>query len=233
MAAWQCQENLALSYNKVTMPVTAARACPYFKMAWPGLLKVPCLLKVPHLLPHEGLGHPRLHLYKARRTGSTLKEKIPALSWNHISDAPERRQAFMASKALNLFPSKGPGRYFSWDRYQEVCCPSCSSKQGHLWHQTMLLKPSSWQLLKASSSRAHTACLMISSTACLPSWTTNCSLYPVWLSFHLSAVVSHPARRWWESTAPSPPSLHRELDIESLPRLCSSAPSQFLQIFIG
>lgn len=89
MTAWQCQDDLALSYSEVTVHVTAARACPCFKMAWPGLLKA------PHLLPHKELEHPSLHLHKACRSGSTLKKKISALSWNHISDAPERRQVFM------------------------------------------------------------------------------------------------------------------------------------------
>lgn len=119
--------------------------------------------------------------------------------------------------------------------YQELCCPSSSSEQGHLWHQTTLLK-SVQAALKASSHRAYTACLMISATVSLPSWTTNCSLYPVCLSCHLSAAGSRPARHWWEDMAPSSPSLpcqYRQLDTGSFPRLCPLATPQFLQIFIG
>lgn len=195
-----------------------------FKMAWPGLLKV------PHLLPHKGLGH--LRLYKARRTGSTLKEKISALSWNHISDAPERRQVFMSSKALNLLPSKGPCRYFSWDRHQEVCCPAqsrvtCDTRPCY----SSLCPGSSWKPPATEPTQPVWWCLPL--PACPHG--QQIALYALSDSPFIFQLC-HPARHWWERMAPSPPSLscpYRQLDIASSPRLCPSASSQFLQIFIG
>lgn len=64
--------------------------------------------------PTQGSGAPMPYLYKARRSGSTLKKKISALSWNDLSDEPERRQVFMWTQALHLLLSKG---HLGWDGY--------------------------------------------------------------------------------------------------------------------
>lgn len=224
---------LPVNANKILHWATAGSLCVWQQPELAHVSKWHDLVSWKLLIcSHTRVRAPTPHLYKARRSGSALKKKISDLSWNDLSDAPERRQVFMWTQALHLILSKG---HLSWGGYRGLLS-KLQLRAGSPVTPDHVTQAFVQAALKASSHRAYTACLMISATACLPSWTTNCSLYPVWLSFHLSAAGSRPARHWWEDMAPSSPSLpcqYRQLDTASFPRLCPSVSSQFLQIFMG
>lgn len=78
------------------------------------------------------------------------EENICFVLKSHLWCTREKAGLYV-NQSLELTYFKSPTQAFSLEWISEVCRPSSSSKLGHLWHQTMLLKPLSRQLLKATS----------------------------------------------------------------------------------
>lgn len=191
-AAWQCHEGLALSYNQVTVHVTAARACPCSKMPWTGLTKT------PHLLPHRGQG--RLHLYKARRSGSTLKKKITCFALKSHLWCTREKAGLYVNQNLEVTSFRRAIQAFRLGWIPRGLSAKLQLKAGSPCYSS-ICPGSSWK--PPATEPTQPAWWLLTLPACLHG--QQIVLYNQsdinWVYKALiSAVVSHP-------TAPSPPSL--------------------------
>lgn len=232
ITAWKLQEDLALSYRKVNMHLIAAQASPYFKMAWPALLKASSVLPT-----QEGRGAPEPSpLHSTQELGILWRSKYrlcPEIT--ALVDQSEGRCSYKPNCWIYFFLKDHRRIQVGRDVERSLVQPPAQSRVtceiAQVFVQAAL---ESLQQRSLHSLSGWPPPL----PACPHEEKVAPYIQPEPLLFQLSAIVSHPARHHCKSVAPSPwspPCWYRQVTIRSscsnlFPRLSKPQPFSLLSV---